>query len=76
MTASLLLFILSRSWLFTGAILLTGMTTTMVYPGVISLVRPVYPDDTDWDEVFFSQVGNYNFKAGKRSCHASIYKFR
>ncbi len=58
-TGAVFSLILSHSWLFTAAILVTGMSTTMVYPGAISLVRPTHPDDTDWDEVYFSQVTCY-----------------
>ncbi len=57
-TVPLVTHLLSQCWLFIVAVLVTGMTTTMVYPGAISLIKPAHPDDTDWDDVYFSQVRN------------------
>lgn len=48
--------ILNTSWLFILTAIIDTTTTALVYPAATSLVMPVNPTDSDWHEIYFSQV--------------------
>ncbi len=43
-------------WGFFSALLLLGISTNMVYPSATALIEPVNPNDTDFHELYFTQV--------------------
>ncbi len=56
MTKDMVLKILSRVWVYALALTITKITTLAIYPGAGSLVEPVNPTDSDWHQIYFTQV--------------------
>lgn len=55
-TKALVLEILRHSWLFLLTACIVTITTALVYPSATSLVQPANPTNSDWHQIYFSQV--------------------
>lgn len=59
MTKSLFLKIVRHCWLFLVALLLNGVATSSIYPASTSLVEPANPSQSDWHQLYFVQVTEF-----------------
>ena len=51
-----ILEIAKTSWVYILTAMIETTTTALVYPASTALVMPVHPNDSDWHEIYFSQV--------------------
>ena len=56
LTKEMLMVIVRNCWMFALILLLICSTSQMVYPGAVALIEPANPNDSDWHQVYFSQV--------------------